>query len=52
MSKRIANRRGPSKNKGAKNVGRKAVRAELNAARHAEDKSWFRSTLSKLRSMK
>lgn len=51
MSKRVANRRGPSKNKGTKNVGRKVVRAELHAARRAKDATWFSNAISKLRAM-
>ena len=51
MSKRVANRNGPSKNKGPKNHVRNSLRRELNAARRAEDHTWFGNVINKLRSM-
>jgi hypothetical protein len=51
MSKRTANRNGPTKNKGPKNYGRNALHRELKAARRAEDVTWFGSIVDKLRSM-
>jgi hypothetical protein len=48
MSKRVANRRGPSRNKAGRNFIRKALRRDLVQAREAEDKSWFLKLINKL----
>jgi len=48
MSKRVANRSGPSRNKAGRNSFRKKLRLDISKARAAEDESWFIRLVNKL----